>query len=417
MPWASSIRNERQRRLVIAIIMAVLLAASVGAAGWISATRAGAGAPRDPMLESAREGVFTLLRPGGWEPVDAADLDAGEHLRELNQWRERTNPGRSLSLLELRHEDALPPAVAVDLVTQSGGEPVSRPLAVRSQHMVGILVEGPAVARQGQRVARLLAVLTLDGERHAVLMLERPGALQPYDYKLMLQIAGSLDDTRYKRLDTDRLMLASGNSLPVPPHLIAVRRDAPADPPPGEPGADAQAEPDAAQAREAEPRILLIPAEKPSFFFLEPHMVQLQPIEYDATELRTGSGDPLTGSADADRPTASPPDDGDAADEPTGDPVEALSVSQRRLAMSLAHHYAQVTGQDPPPRSVFPLSVAGQDAFTVALPDEKVGSRSVVWAVQLAGDRAIFIRLTADPLSARLAQEAARRFVAAIEPE
>lgn len=405
MAWARGIQNERQRQVVVAAIMAVLLALALAAAMWVSGDRWAvaeqAALEQMPALESTQVGDFTLLRPGGWEQ-SSPEIEPGD-AEELTRWREPGGAGRRLAVLEMRHAEPLPPAVAMELVMRQGNNQPGRPsrAAVRSDMMIGVLAERPGVLEDGRQVAQLLAVMTLDGRRHAVLVLERLGEMTAADWRLMVQIAGSLADSRFRKIDPSTLSISGSGALQLPDGLSAVERLSEAD------AADeAAANADESDADEvandeasAFSRLLLIPAEQPLFFLLEPRMVQLE--------------------AEQEQPSLAAVDRGDASDSPEAEEADGpppLTASQRRLALTLARLYVQTTGEQPPPRSVSPMKVGGRDGFTVTLPDEGSGSRSALWAIEFGGGRVMLMRLIADPASATQARTAAERFIATFEP-
>lgn len=381
MTWVSRIQTERQRQIVIAIIMGVLLAAAVAAAALVTAQR-------NPSLQTHHAGDFTLLRPDGWETV-AAEVEPDELLRELRRWNEGGPSGRRLSLLELRHEHPLPPSAGMDWVTGRGNEqkrPAGRRATVQSQTMTGLLAERHGVQEDGQPLAQLLAVMTLDGRRHAVLVLEREGELRPADWRLMLRITGSLADARYRPLESAAAPLDQMH-LPLPRGLAAVVPRAAADAP----------------AADGNPPLLLVSAREPGFYVIEPRLV---PSSRSTTEAMAE-----VGSADAPHAAA------DTATETLA--VEQRTAEQLRLVAALIGRYVQLSGEEPPPGAVQAMQLGPRDAYALALPDAGFGSRSALWAVEIGAetetDHVMVVQLTASPGSVRQARAAARQLVDAFE--
>ncbi|MEX2673632.1 MAG: hypothetical protein WD294_16150 [Phycisphaeraceae bacterium] len=360
MAWVKKIETDRQRRIVVAIIMAVLFAASVGAAAWVTVAR-------NPGLEPTQAGSFHLLRPSDWQEV-SADIEPTELVREIAGWREPEGvggAGRRLGLLELRHDSPIPPAAAMEVVMNRGnngsGQYGAR-AAVRSQLMTGLLAERAGVRDDGQPLSQLLAVMTLDGYRHAVLVLEREGDLRASDWRLMVQMSASLADTRYQPLPTAPLQRTGEVVHVTPPDGLAAveRRNSDED--------DAQ----------APAPLLLIPTAEAEFYVLEPSLIALEPMPED-------------------RPAEDTDDD-------------------ERLLTALARRYNQLSGEVPAIGSVRRLEIGPRKAYRIGLPNEGTGSGSILWAVHVEPDTVLLMQVTASRVSIDEAEAAARRFVAAYEP-
>lgn len=383
------IHSERQRRIIIAVLMLALFLGSLSAAASFVAAHFARleqeASRRDPTLDRDRAGDFSLRRPRAWTPMapTTTDVETGEHVRELARWRERDGDNRRLGLLEVRHEHPMPPAIALDLVMSMGngdsGTPRTR-MALRSETMTGLMAERTGVREDGETVSQLLAALTLDGRRHAVLVLERSGGLRRYDLRLMVEMARSLADKRYSRVEGSAVNLSDGDPTPLPESLTAV-----------EGPVDAERE---QPEHDDDPRLVLIPSEEARFFFIQPRIL---PLSGEQAEARAAAANAA-----------------EQADDENGPPQ--LSADEWRVALTLAECYVQMTGEQPPPHSVRPMMLGERRGFSIALPDPGVGGSTSLWAVGVDDERVMLMQLTHDTASAPHVQAAARAFIAAYMP-
>lgn len=226
MAWESRIADESVRRLALAAVMLTLLGGSVALAMWMTVSR---GPERDPGLPTHRLGRFEFAVPGNWRVSESPSV----------RWGQGGEEGRAVSF----HAD--PPDTSqlnvVELPDNQWRVPLSAIADVRNQQMPGMssvkeqaLSYGPlSVLQQGLQSGRtrdgrtvmqkhVLAAATVDGQSYLVFDLAGWGELQPTDIDLVQQIALSVTDGRYTKVDGGAVEMADARIV-LPKHLLALR--------------------------------------------------------------------------------------------------------------------------------------------------------------------------------------------------
>ncbi|MFA7235770.1 MAG: hypothetical protein WC058_02810 [Phycisphaeraceae bacterium] len=227
MAWESRIADESARRLALAVVMLTLLGGSVALAMWMTVSRR---PEYDPGRPTHPLGRFEFALPGNWRVSESPS----------GRWGRGGEQGRAISF------QADPPDTSqlniVELSDHHWRVPLSAIIDVRNQQMPGMasvdeqtLGYGPlSVLRQGllqqgrmpdgRIVTRkhVLAAATVDGQSYLVFDLTGWGELRSTDIYLIQQIALSVTDTRYTRVEGRSVTMANARIV-LPEHLLALR--------------------------------------------------------------------------------------------------------------------------------------------------------------------------------------------------
>lgn len=374
MPFASRIESESTRRWVIAGIMLALLAASTALAVALSGRRGlapegpgdGRGVSSKPSVELVDEpmGWLRIERPAGWSANRTPAVE-DEVLQPLALFAEGGPGGRYLVVQEYTAPRPVTPRVALG-VAQSFLPPTAGQAlwGVRSEGMFGVIGQG-MVHDGGEDYEQLVAVLTSDGRRYAVLNLTGLGRPSVRNLDLMRRIALSVTDRRYEPVGS-RMGLGGGLVLDVPRGLTARRR-----------------------ADRSDGPVLMTPSEGGRFFLLS---VDAGPLT-DPTAARSRERMPPSLRAML----------GSERDE--GDLLPAMLVLR----------YWRATGEMPPRGSGTGFSLGDRSGYIVPLTmDAQSPTYRELWGVELDGQRALWIELIASPSAKENAQTAAKLLVQAM---
>ncbi|MHB1155682.1 MAG: hypothetical protein ACYC26_02470 [Phycisphaerales bacterium] len=227
MAWESRIAEESVRRLALAAVMLTLLGGSVALAMWMTVWR---GPERDPGQPTHRLGRFEFAVPSNWRVSESPS----------GRWGQDGEEGRAVSFL------ADPPETSrLNMIELAGDQwrvPLSAISDVRNQQLPGmspvdeqalsygplsVLQQGllqPGRTRDGRIVMQkhVLAAATVDGQSYLVFDLAGLGELRSTDIYLVQQIALSVTDGRYTKVDEGSVELADARIV-LPKHLLALR--------------------------------------------------------------------------------------------------------------------------------------------------------------------------------------------------
>lgn len=386
--------------MAIAVLMALVLAASTGGAVWLSHARA-PGSVAD--LEQQRFGWVEVAHPDDWigEGIEDPRLIAEPGLAPLATYIDPGPMQHVLSVYQYTSLTPVGPEAALAVITEQLGFVIGQPQWFRgspvfegtaeargSEGMVGLSDELLVVSRGGAVLHQAMAMLTLDGTRHIVLTMTGPVQQAQRTRELLRTIVATVRDVRYEPAELP-FTFAGRQIEQMPPELMVYQSSDPgggnASGGGGESGGDSG----------GGGELLIVPRQTAAFVAVRATPVNLDEQVATLREL-------LPGSQQASNPRLIP----DRLEELLRDPRLDF---RGRMDMALVWRYWLVHGRPPAIGAIADASFDSKPVRALAISGRASPTYRLAWVLGLDDDTAVLLEATASDEAAWPARQTAQR--------
>ncbi|QNN23383.1 hypothetical protein HED60_14215 [Planctomycetales bacterium ZRK34] len=384
MGLSSAVHSERRRRVLVAVLMGLLLAATTAVAMWVSRGKAPA---KLPSLVAQTVGVFKFERPSSWAPTTESSTSTPNGASTVSfEQRDAATAGqtgeREMTAAELRFARPVLPNAAMGAVMQKmvrGMAQLRGTWPVRIGSMTGLLGQADLLDTDQQFRSLMLAVITIDGRRYFALSLSSTHLGDPIDALLTNRIIHSVVDRRYAAMNPP-VQLADALTLRLPAGLTALR-------PAGEAGQHA---------------LIVTPTQSLRYFLTSMNVIDLPTV----AEQLAASAQQVNDAGQTEVP--------EALMQMIQRMPEADPTVQVETMVTL--QYWKLRGQLPTPGSGAAVDLAGRPTRAMLITSGRGAEPyQSIWGMKIDDRRMILMELIAEPTAAGQVQAEARAIVSGLE--